>query len=608
VNRSFTTAVERTTNDSGSCYFERIPKDVYEVHVVESSEYSSASKQVSLFQEDAASVNMYIPVSSKTVCCFTVFVRDFETNLEVSGAKATLTAGSELALSEVSRGLYQVSVKFGDYFLTIEHKGHQLSERKVTIYQQSCELKELLVQEKKRFVEVRTVDAVTGEQVNGLLQMFVEGTKTPHEGMTEHGKFKFQLEQFGPATLQANMSGYIEIRRSVITSERESSFTLALMQASYSPLVLVVTTDRVLGELVVTDDSAPSSRKFSSSGVALVSCKSKHTWLRVGITFDQPSSMVAHLYTEQRLVGEFSPPQVRGSHWDIMALAERRYIAIGTMAAAAPSHNKSHLLDFAQMGQVVLKADATIESIFGFDLPETPVTHKGSESYINPLILHQLFEGEVSKSAVDYLVEGLDTGVGVSLGSLKQCFGGRECKAEPFHVVSVEELALQIGLNLPADAKYLYIAEEALEQPLPKGWEYRYGDTWIYYETDTAEYSHEHPNLVQFRAKLIEAKHEEVEHEYSEEEEMNMSESVSDTGYEERLASHIQDLKKKTKKWVSPTQAKHDKSSEQQQNLLSLVAEARATLEQMVRTRQTGLEAKEKYLKVLKKAEKRLTS
>mmetsp|Transcript_20361 Transcript_20361/g.38083 ORF Transcript_20361/g.38083 Transcript_20361/m.38083 type:complete len:871 (-) Transcript_20361:100-2712(-) len=617
INRSFATkaasaALERTTNDAGSCYFERIPKDIYEIEVLESSEYKSASKTVSLFEEDAGSVNLYIPVTGKTVSCFSLLLRDAEAKHEVAGAKATLQGGNyEYTLNEISRGLYQISVKFGDYILSVEHKGHVPVKRKVSLVQQSTELKEHLQPEKKRFIEVLVIDAVSGEALDALVQVFFEGSKTMHEGMTDSGTFKFQLDQVGLTFFQVSKRGYLDFKRSVQATPGDCSFLLPLMRTNFSPLSLVVLKDPGDdAQLILRDDSevAKKTEVFNTHGAAVVTSKSKHQWIRIGVQFSLQSAIAAHLYSDLKLLGEFTPPRVSGTYWDIMAIGQKLHIMVGTVSKSIPETHKLHLKDFAQMGQLVLKAESSIEDIFGFTSSETPVVRKGGEAFIHPLILQQLFEAEASSGSVRYLAEGLDTGDGVSLSSLKQCFSLKEFKGDAFSVISLDELAAEIGLRLPEDNEYLYIAEEALDTPLPSGWEYRYdGDSWVYYDNDQEQYSDEHPLLINFRARLIEAKRakdppptlsvkpdEEAkslvkdtsEAKYSEDfddrHSPGMSESISDTGFEERIVSHIKDLKNRVGKWAKKGRAEADK-----EELAKLVEGAKRTLEQM-----TGLEKK----------------
>lgn len=629
-----TNTVERITNDGGSSYFERLAKDIYDIEVVESSEYSAAVKTVNLFEEDAASVNLYIPVVSRTVSCFTVLLRDAETKHEITGAKVALQATSaEHVLNEVSSGVYQVSIKFGDYALAIEHRGHMPLKRKVSLVQQIAELKETLQPEKKRYVEVVTVDAFSGERLNVLVQMTMEGSKSVHEGMTDGGSFKFQVEQQGAVTFQVSKRGYLEMRRTVVTSLGDCVFFIPLLRDNHGPLSLVTFKDPgERAQCVVIDESENLKRNgsFESTGVSVVSCSSKFKWLRIGVEFSNPGAVAAHLYSDSQLLAELNPPKVAGSYWDIMGLGHKHLILLGTVTRSPPKTHKLHLKDFAQMSQLVIKAESSIEDIFGFTSTETPVVRKGAEAFIHPLILQQLFEAEASSDAVTYLSEGLDTGDGVSLSSLKQTFGLKTAKAEAFNVISLEELASDIGLKLPDDAEYLYIAEEALEARLPDGWEYRYdGDSWVYYDNDQGQYSDEHPLLVNFRARLIEAKrakeppkaespqeeaktlqNDASEAKYSDDFDArrspNISDSVSDTGFEERIGSHIHTLKANAYKWVRATQAEKRHPEEEREHLKKQIKEARDTLNKMVKCKQTGLDNKSSYKKDLKKAKKKL--
>lgn len=625
---------ERMTNETGSCYFEKIPKDMYEVYVVESSEYSASVKSVNLFDEDAASVNLYIPVVNKKVSCFNVMIRDAESKHEIAGAVASLrSASSEHALNEVAKGLYQISIPFGDYILAVEHRGYTALNRKVSLSQQNIELREFLKPEKKRYIEVYAVDAISGEPLSVVVQLKVKGSKHVYEGMTEEGKFKFQIDQVAQMTYKVSKKGFLDFKRRVNTTAGDCAFLLPLLRANFSPLTLVVFKDpNEEAQLVLRDTTEVlnSNDKFAVFGVAVVTCSSKYQWVRVGVDFTHHNSIAALLYSDQMLLAEYTPPKAAGYHWDVMALSRSQYIAVGVVTSTAPLTCKQHLKDFAQMGQLVIKAKSSIEEIFGFNSTETPITRKGTEAFIHPLILQQLFESEVSSDSVNYLCRGLDAGDGVSLSSLKQCFEGNNFKAQPFNLIPVEEIMTDLGLKLPEDAEFLYLAEEILDVPLPQEWEYRFdGDSWVYFNNSTEQFSDQHPDIIRYTEKILKEKQSKFQHILPTQDEdvqgepdlieevkelvegteevrsptreivsPTFTESLTDSVLEDRFKDHIKDLVHRADKWVISMQAKHSKSETDKAELLKAISEAQEVA--------PSLENGKKLMKKLSKAEKKL--
>jgi hypothetical protein len=531
------TVYERSTDQNGSCMFEGLPIEVYEVEVVGSADYNGAVKSINLFDESqqTSSINVYVAVVGRNISTFSVKVTDAQSRTGVTRATVYLQSktGQRLPIAEQSKGEYEIAVEYGDYWLNIEVPEFAVVRRNVSLFQPKAAIQEFISHTKKRQVQVKTFDALSGEALSStLIELLVNQSKLSHEGLSENGAYTYELDDCGLYSVKAKRPGYVDsFKEFQVMHKEDFSVSIALVPVMSDPnltvLVISWNTPEEGLELKVSGPRKTLSSKQTKtkncsvfndlfrSGIASALIKPKvFKWRRVFLTTSLPSlkerGLTASLYINSKHVITVTPAEGSGSCWDIGAVnaGSHEFIEINLLSDVVPPSCTFLLKDFAQIYKLVKNAAPhSIEEIFGFTHPEAEVKRRGKDLLIHPQIVTQLFKQSVSEQGLRHFITSVSAGEGISLATLRHRFERDVSTVQPNSISSIEEFAAELGMDLIEDAQFLYIAEEGLRAGLPDDWEVRFQDgDWVYYNFLTKSLSGRHPNIDVYRKKFKEAK------------------------------------------------------------------------------------------------------
>ena len=235
---------ERITDRDGTCLFENIPLDVYEIVVEETKEFKESVKVYNTFEEKLknSSLNVYIGMKSIENSNITVVLRDPLLKDQVSNAKVFLIKDSEiLPLKETKRGAYEISVPKNEYLLTISADKYKDVSKTIIANEPELLINENLELKKSKEIFIFTFNALTGAEVSGVIIQIQVNNHISLEGQTKTGKCSFKVDEVGSFLIKCRMKGYIKAKLLInIGNENTKNVFVPLVASSTTHPVLTI--------------------------------------------------------------------------------------------------------------------------------------------------------------------------------------------------------------------------------------------------------------------------------------------------------------------------------------------------------------------------------
>ena len=289
---------ERVTDRDGTCTFENIPLDMYEIEVADTKEFKGSIKVFNTFEEKLqnSSLNVYIGIKSRENSTITVILKDILLKEEVSNAKVMLIKDAEIHyLVETRRGVYEISAPKGDYQLSIVSSKYKDITKNITAYDIETVVTENLELKKTKELSVFTIDALTGESLNGVIIELSINNHAALEGLTKNGKHSFSIEETGYFYIKSQLRGYIKSKISMIIGSNEiNSIYIPLISLSVeNPMILISwcqCSDNI--EIQARSDKPLNIKNPEIEGFKLTDLLKSHGFASITVTGDNKDLQV----------------------------------------------------------------------------------------------------------------------------------------------------------------------------------------------------------------------------------------------------------------------------------------------------------------------------
>lgn len=526
------TVFERVTDRDGTCLFDNIPFDIYEIEVEGTKEHKGTVKTFNTFEEKIynSSFNIYVSVKSRENSNVTVILKDVLLKEGVTNAKVSLNKEAEqFFLTEVRKGVYEISLPKGDYQLNVLTSKYKEIVKNISAYDVETVQTENLELKKNKEIAVFTYDALTGNSLNGVLIEMVINNHISFEGITKSGKYAFQLDESGSFMIKSYLTGYIKSKVSLVINNDTSSIYLPLVPSSIDHPLIVISWCKCSDDLEVQAMSdLPLTLKtpeidgfflkdfLKSHGFASISILGDFKDLRVtvkGLTKElisfngfMHSGVNAQFYAWKKNISSIKPVSGTGEYWDIgiFSSKHRDFIEVN-MISNYQLESADLLREYTSVIRLIQCTD-DLHKVFGFSHAVSKMMSYGKDLFVSPEIFKKTLQGTISEEFLNSFVQNLTSTDGVSLSLLMnryQRYVG--IGKTPFK--KLEQFMEAIGMDPKEDFSYKSLAEEGFLASLPGNWEVVFDeDGEVLYRSSQNEISKELPNVQIYRKKLFDFK------------------------------------------------------------------------------------------------------
>lgn len=524
---------ERTTDRDGTCLFENIPLDIYEIEVLETKEFKSSLKIFNTFEErlQNSSLNVYMAVKSRENSTITVILRDNLIKEEISNAKVMLIKNAEMySLKEIRKGAYEINVPKGDYQLSIITGKYNDVLKNINANDIEIIINENLELKKNKEICVVTCNAVTGESLSGVLVNLIINNSSKFDGLTKIGKYSFKTEETGLFSVKSRLKGFIKSKISLVIGGNDTTnIYIGLVPLGIENPVLLISWCKCSDDIEVQSiSSKPLSiqspeiegyrlnDKLKSHGFASIDVLNATQDLRLSIKSltSQISSFNGFLYsgiTVQfyswgKLVCCIRPSQGTGEWWDVGLYSAKYNDFIETNIIVNYSIGLTDLIsDYYAIIKLVQESES-VSNAFQFSSSIVKNMSYGKDSFLSPEIFKKSIQNIVNPDALAAIISFLGTSDGISLNAVTHRYQ-RYVGARKNPIKTLEAFISEIGMDSEDETFYRHIAQEGFYAQFPSNWEITYetnGD--ILYKNTDGETTKEFPNIQIYKKKFLDQK------------------------------------------------------------------------------------------------------
>ncbi|OMJ94950.1 hypothetical protein SteCoe_1811 [Stentor coeruleus] len=529
---------EKVTDRDGTCLYDNVPLDVYEIEVVETKDYKGSIKVFNTFEEKLqnSSLNIYIGVKSRENSNITVFLRDPLLKEEVSNSKVSILKEAEIYyLIEVKRGVYEISVPKGDYSLSIISGRYKDVIKKISANEAEIVISENLELKKTKEMTVLTYDATTGESISGVIVELTINNNAKYEGFTKSGKHSFKLEESGFYYIKSRIRGYCKSKISMVIGNNDiCNIVIPLVPLNTDYPVIVASWGRFCDDIEIYGQSKSLSLSLQNpriDGFNLIDLMKSHGFATIIILDDTQdlrvtikgltnelssfngmtySGLNIQFYCWRRFVTCIKPSSGSGEWWDVGIYSGERKDFIETNFI---SNYKIPIYDFFQDVTNIIRHTQAADSVadaFQFINGVTKNMSYGKDVFLSPEIFKKNIQNFVSNEFLSILCMALNSPDGVSLNFLNNRYG-RYAGAGKCPYKKIEEFISELGLGKEDEDDFRGLIEEIWLARFPESWEVMKNSSGdIVYKSLDGEVSKEHPNIVICRKKILNIRKEEM--------------------------------------------------------------------------------------------------
>lgn len=522
---------EKVTDRDGTCLFENVPLDVYEIEVAETKYYKGSMKVFNTFEEKLqnSSLNIYIGVKSRENSNITIILRDPLLKEEVSNAKVSILKEAEIYyLIEVRRGVYEISVPKGDYSLSILSGRYKDVVKKISANEPEIVITESLELKKTKEMTVLTYDAMTGESISGVIIELTINSNVKYEGFTKAGKHTFKLEESGFYYIKSNIRGYCKSKITIEVGNNDiTNIVIPLVTSSSDHPVIVVSWCKFSDDIEVHGQSKGSSLNFQNpriDGFSLIDLMKSHGFATIAVLDDTQDLRVAvrgltnelssvngmiysglsvQFYCWRQFVTSIRPSAGKGEWWDIGIYSGERKDFIETNFI---SSYKIPVYEFFQDVTNVIRHTQAADSVadaFQFINGVVKTMSYGKDVFLSPEIFKKNIQNLLSNEYLNIFTSAISSPDGVSLATLTNRYG-RYAGAGKSPYKKIEDFIAELGLGKEDEDDFRGFIEEIWLARFPESWEVmKNSNGEIIYKSLDGEVSKEHPNIVICKKKIL---------------------------------------------------------------------------------------------------------